>query len=184
MKNYFMILFLCVLSVLSISVMPSVGADTPNSATQVSNTTGSTFTADGTVSTLTGANLSWVLNGDWKIRAINGMVDEFNMDMTMIALNGTDRHHMGISNFTQPKDTRAILENDGTFKINGTSDGSGHGKPKWSNASTAISLDKYNVIHVYLDNNQTEDHFRNGIHGVVNSLMYGFDHIRQQEKAH
>lgn len=183
MKNYFFFFVLGIVIFLPFSILPTINADTPQNSGPATNTTGSTFTADGTVATLTGANLSWILGGDWKMRAINGMVDELKMDMTMVALNGTDRHHMGLSNFTQQNNTKAILENDGTLKINGTFDGYGHGKLKWTNASAAISLDQYNVMHVYLDDNQTENHFRNGIHGMVDSLMYGFDHKKQQQQT-
>jgi hypothetical protein len=156
----------------------SAVADTPSPSQEKS---GPTFKAEGTINTLTGNNNTWVLGGNWNFQSVNGVADKLDIDMTMIALNGTDRHHMGLSNFTQQNATKAILENDGTLKINGTFDGYGHGKLKWTNASAEIFLDQYNVMHVYLNDNQTEDHFRNGIHGMVDSLVYGFDHKKQQQ---
>ncbi len=64
--------------------------------------------------------------------------------------------------------------------INGTSDIYGHGKLKWSTVPTDISIDKYNVLHLFVDNNQTEDHFNGGIHGITNSFIMGLISIENQ----
>lgn len=95
--------------------------------------------------------------------------------MTMIASNGTDRHHMLVTNFTQLEDTLVNMTKDGNIDVNGTSDIYGHGKLKWSSVPTDVSIDKFNVLHMWVDNNQTEDHFNGGIHGITNSFTNGFD---------
>jgi hypothetical protein len=125
---------------------------------------GPTFNAEGNINTLNGNNNTWVLGGNWNFQSINGVTDKLDMDMTMIALNGTDRHHMMITNFTQSEDNLVNMANDGTININGTSDVYGHGKLKWSAVPTEILIDRYSVLHAYVDNNQIEDHFKGGIH--------------------
>jgi len=134
-----------------------------------------TFTTEGTINTLTGNNYTWLLGGNWNFQSINGITDSLSIDMTMIASNGTDRHHMLVTNFTQSEDILVNMTKDGNINVNGTSDIYGHGKLKWSSVPTDVSIDKFNVLHMWVDNNQTEDHFNGGIHGITNSFANGFD---------
>lgn len=145
---------------------------------------GPTFTSEGTINTLTGNNYTWLLSGNWDFQSINGITDSFNVDMTMIASNGTNRHHMLITNFTQSEDSPINMTKEGNILINGTSDIYGHGKLKWSAVPTDVSIDQYNVLHLLVDNNQTEDHFNGGIHGTTNSFMFGFDFNRESTEQH
>jgi hypothetical protein len=87
-----------------------------------------TFNEEGTINTLTGNNNTWLLGGNWIFQSINGVTDKLDIDMTMIALNGTDRHHMLTTNFTQSKNNQINMTNDDTININGISDVYGHGK--------------------------------------------------------
>ncbi len=143
-----------------------------------------TFTSEGTVNTLTGNNYTWLLWGNWDFQSINGITNSFNVDMTMIASNGTNRHHMLITNFTQSEDSLINMTKDGNIGINVTSVIYGHGKLKGSAVPTDVSIDKYNVLHLFVDNNQTEDHFNGGIHGTTNSFMHGFDFNRESTEQH
>ena len=70
---------------------------------------------------------------------------------------------MLITNFTQSADNVVKMTDDVTININGTSDIYGHGKLKWAKVPSDISIDKYNVMHFLVDNNQTENHFNGGI---------------------
>lgn len=170
-------------SLLSVSSshVPSTFAD---SQTDSKSTAGPTFTSEGTVNTLTGNNYTWMLGGNWNFQSINGNTDLLSVDMTMIASNGTDRHHMLVTNFTQLENTTVNKTEDGNISVNGTSDVYGHGKLKWSAVPTQVSIDKYNVLHVFVDNNQTEDHFRGGIHGITNSFTNGFDFNKESNGLH
>jgi hypothetical protein len=147
-------------------------------------TAGATFTTEGTINTLTGTNYTWLLGGNWNFQSINGVTDSLSVDMTMIASNGTDRHHMLITNFTQSKDTSVNMTQDGNINVNGTSDIYGHGKLKWSSVPTEVSIDKFNVLHMFVDNNQTEDHFSGGVHGITNSYTSGFSFNKDSVGLH
>ncbi len=168
-------------SLLPSSSLPSVLAD---SLTNGKVTAGPTFTTEGTVNTLTGNNYTWLLGGNWNFQAINGITDSLNVDMAMIASNGTDRHHMLVTNFTQSNNTAVSMADDGNIKVKGTSDIYGHGKLKWSTVPTEVSIDRFNVLHMFLDNNQTEDHFNGGIHGIANSFSYGFNFNKESVGLH
>jgi hypothetical protein len=147
-------------------------------------TAGPTFTTKGTVNTLTGTNYTWLLGGNWNFQTINGIADSLSVDMTMIASNGTDRHHMLVTNFTQSENTAVNMTEDGNINVNGTSYIYGHGKLKWSSVPTQVSIDRFNVLHMFVDNNQTEDHFKGGIHGITNTFTYGFNFDSESAKLH
>ncbi len=170
-----------IFTAMSMVTLSTVSAD----LTDLSRDTyGPTFTTEGTVNTLTGNNYTWLLGGNWNFQSINGITDSLSVDMTMIASNGTDRHHMLVTNFTQSEDSLVNMTNNGNININGTSDVYGHGKLKWSAVPTNITIDKFNVLHMFVDDNQTEDHFRGGIHGITNSFTNGFDFNRELYGLH
>ncbi len=175
------IVFLFVILASAILTASTAIADSPPPSEEKS---GPTFVSEGTINTLTGTNYTWLLAGNWDFQSINGITDSFNVDMTMIASNGTMRHHMLITNFTQSADTGVNMTEDGTINTNGTSDIYGHGKLKWAKVPSEISIDKYNVLHLLVDNNQTEDHFNGGIHGITNSFTYGFSFDKDPAKLH
>ncbi len=93
------------------------------------------------------------MGGEWDFQSINGITDSFNVDMTMIASNGTMRHHILITNFTQSENSLVNMTDDGIIDINGTSDIYDHGKLKWAKVPSEITIDKYNVLHLLIDNN-------------------------------
>ncbi len=145
---------------------------------------GPTFTTEGTVNTLTGNNYTWLLGGNWNFQSINGITDSLNVDMTMIASNGTIVITCLSQTLLNLENSLVNMTNDGNISVNGTSDVYGHGKLKWSAVPTDISIDKYNVLHLFVDNNQTEDHFNGGIHGITNSFTNGFDFNRESNELH
>lgn len=163
---------------------PSSSYVSADSSVGIKITAGPTFTSEGTINTLTGNNYTSVLGGNWNFQSINGITDSFGIDMTMMASNGTDRHHMIITNFTQSENTYVNMTQDGYININGTFDVYGHGKLKWSSVPSQVSIDKYNVLHVFVDNNQTEDHFSGGIHGITNSFTNGFNFNEESSGLH
>lgn len=164
---------------MSIILMPlptqALGDETPSK----SESSGQTFTSEGTINSFTGNNNTWLLGGTWNLQAINGITNDFNIDMTMIASNGTMRHHMLVTNFTQTENSRINMTADGTIYIKGTSDIYGHGKLEWSIVPSEITIDKYNVLHFQIDNNKTKDHLKGGVYGITNSFLNGFDFTKQ-----
>ena len=174
------VLLFAILASATLTASTSI-ADSPQPLKEKS---GPTFVSEGTINALTGNNYTWLLGGNWDFQSINGVTDSLNVDMTMIASNGTMRHHMIITNFTQSENSQVNMTADGTININGTSDIYGHGKLKWAKVPSEISIDKYNVLHLFVDNNQTEDHFNGGIHGITNSFTYGFNFDKDPTKLH
>ena len=174
------VLLFAILATATLTVSAAI-ADSPPPLKEKS---GPTFVSEGTINSLTGNNYTWLLGGNWDFQSINGITDFFNVDMTMIASNRTMRHHMLITNFTQSADTGVNMTDDGTINIHGTSDIYGHGKLKWAKVPSEISIDKYNVLHLLVDNNQTEDHFNGGIHGITNSFTYGFNFNKDPTEFH
>lgn len=67
------------------------------------------------------------------------------------------------------------MKYDGMININGTIDIYGHGKLKWSEVPSEIRIDKFNVLHIYVDDNKTDNHFLRRIHGITNKFLCGFD---------
>jgi len=172
---------LMIFTTMSMVTLSTVSADLTDLSKDIY---GPTFTTEGTVNTITGNNYTWLLGGDWNFQSINGITDSLSVDMTMIAFNGTDRHHMLVTNFTQTEDSLVNMTKHGDINVNGTSDIYGHGKLKWSSVPTEVSIDKFNVLHMFVDNNQTEDHFSGGIHGITNSYTSGFSFNKDSEGLH
>lgn len=67
------------------------------------------------------------------------------------------------------------MTNHGFANINLTSDIYGYDKLRWSTVPNEVAVDKYNVLHVGVDNNKTGNHFLGGIYGITNSFLNGFD---------
>lgn len=177
-KISFLHVFMIMVTTITATMMltaSSVAVAAADSLGSPESESGPTFTSEGSINSLTGNNYTWLLGGEWNFQSINGITDSFNVDMTMIASNGTMRHHMLITNFTQSENNQVNMTDDGTININGTSDIYGHGKLKWAKVPSEISIDEYSVLHLFVNNNQTQDHFNGGIHGITNSFTYGFN---------
>ena len=67
-----------------------------------------------------------------------------------------------------------MLSDDGSTAMNGMMNIMGHGHLLWENVTSQISINGYNTISIMLDNEQTESHLPNVVHGIVESLLPGF----------
>ena len=92
----------------------------------------------------------------------------------MVRENGTDRHIMSLMNFRANNNETIVLSDDGSTVMNGIIDITGHGHLLWTNVTSQIPINEYNTIGIVVNNGQTENHFPNGIHGIVESLVPGF----------
>jgi hypothetical protein len=137
---------------------------------------GSTFTSKGMIdsTTISNGTEEFLLGGEWNLGVVNGKPIDFNADFTMVRMNGTDRHTMNLMHFRANDNSTVVLSDDGSTTMNGIIDIMGHGHLLWMNVTSQISLNGYNTIIITVDNEQTEDHFPNGIHGIVESLIPGF----------
>jgi hypothetical protein len=179
-----------------------VYGQTADTATATAATTGqNTFSAKGSINSLVindGAQqqtpmqfneqTSYVVDGKWKLEVVNGNVTDFGSKLTMIHLDGTNRHYMILMNFKQDNATAGTIQvqPDGTTTINGILDVIEKKdilNPKFSNVNTQITINKYNTISINVDDAQTNQHFAGQpIRGVVDEFIFGFKHDKDHDK--
>jgi hypothetical protein len=137
---------------------------------------GSTFTSKGMIDSTTVSNGTeeFLLGGEWNLGVVNGKPIDFNADFTMVRVNGTDRHTMNLMHFRADDNSTVVLSDDGSTTMNGIMDIMGHGHLLWTNVTSQISISGYNTVNITVNNEQTENHFPNGVHGIVESLIPGF----------
>jgi hypothetical protein len=179
-----------------------VYGQTADTATATAATTGqNTFSAKGSINSLVindGAQqqtpmqfneqTSYVVDGKWKLEVVNGNVTDFGSKLTMVHLDGTNRHYMILMNFKQDNATAGTIQvqPDGTTTINGILDVIEKKdilNPKFSNVNTQITINKYNTISINVDDAQTNQHFAGQpIRGVVDEFIFGFKHDKDHDK--
>ena len=179
-----------------------VYGQTADTATATAATTGqNTFSAKGSINSLVindGAQqqtpmqfneqTSYVVDGKWKLEVVNGNVTDFGSKLTMIHLDGTNRHYMILMNFKQDNATAGTIQvqPDGTTTINGILDvieKKDFLNPEFSNVNTQITINKYNTININVDDAQTNQHFAGQpIRGVVDEFIFGFKHDKDHDK--
>jgi hypothetical protein len=175
-------------------------AETTDTATATASTTGgqNTFSAKGSINSLVikdGAQpqqlneqTSYVLDGKWKLEVINGNVTDFSSKLTMVHLDGTNRHYMILMNFKQDNATAGSIQvqPDGTTTIKGILDvieKKDFLNPEFDDVNTQITINKYNTISINVDDAQTNQHFAGQpIRGVVDEFIFGFKHDKEYEK--
>jgi hypothetical protein len=179
-----------------------VYGQTADTATATAATTGqNTFSAKGSINSLVindGAQqqtpmqfneqTSYVVDGKWKLEVVNGNVTDFGSKLTMVHLDGTNRHYMILMNFKQDNATAGTIQvqPDGTTTLNGILDVIEKKdilNPKFSNVNTQITINKYNTISINVDDAQTNQHFAGQpIRGVVDEFIFGFKHDKDHDK--
>jgi hypothetical protein len=175
-------------------------AETTDTATATASTTGgqNTFSAKGSINSLVikdGAQpqqpneqISYVLDGKWKLEVINGNVTDFSSKFTMVHLDGTNRHYMILMNFKQDNATAGTVQvqPDGTTTIKGILDvieKSDFLNPEFDDVNTTITINKYNTISINVDDAQTNQHFAGQpIRGVVDEFIFGFKHDKEHDR--
>lgn len=179
-----------------------VYGQTADTATATAATTGqNTFSAKGSINSLVikdGAQqqtptqlneqTSYVVDGKWKLEVVNGNATDFSSKLTMVHLDGTNRHYMLLMNFKQDNATAGTIQvqPDGTATINGILDvieKKDFLNPEFSNVNTQITINKYNTININVDDAQTNQHFDGQpIRGVVDEFIFGFKHDKDHDK--
>ena len=137
---------------------------------------GSTFTSKGTIdsTTISNGTEEFLLGGVWELAVVNGAPIDFNADFTMVRVNGSDRHMMNLLDFRGNDNETIVLSDDGSTTMNGLMNIMGHGHLLWENVTSQLSINRYNTISIMVNNEQTENHLPNGVHGIVESLIPGF----------
>ena len=144
-----------------------IGTNTTTSS--MDNTTSSS--SSGATSTASQMNQPYILSGDWSLDVKDGTVSNLKANWTMVHLDGTGRHTHEVSNFHSANGSAIQLQQNGTTIIFGTADVMSNGSPKWTGASTVITIDSNNVASISFASEQTDNHFQGQpIYGVVNSL--------------
>lgn len=142
----------------------------------LTNPTGN-FNATGSISSLvpsnrtTAADPQYVLAGNWKVLASNGNITDFSANLTMVSVNGTDRHTHSITNFSSNVVAPVILDiHETTFT--GESDITTDGNVTWRAIQTTITIARQDTIKITFNQNNINNHFQNQpIYGVVSSIQ-------------
>lgn len=135
--------------------------------------------------------LLFLLGGDWVLSVNNGAVDDFSVNLEMVAEDGTLRHFHTIQNLSNVSmqasplginqaDTNQSNNNNnisisqganGTLVFSGFADIATNGVIEWENVALTISIANGNVISI-IPNPAEVDHFYGlPIYGIVRSLI-------------
>ena len=177
-NKYLMIVILILVTI----IVPLIGFTIVNVSPSIAQQeAGSTFTSDGVIASTTISNGTeqYLVSGIWNLGVVNGDLTDLNVDMTNVRTNGSDRHIMGLTNFRADNTTEIVLTENGSTNITGIVDVTREGKLKWENVTAGISINQYNTIGIDFDKEQTKNHFGDGIRGITDSLIMGFESIRQ-----
>ncbi len=131
------------------------------------------------------ANLSetYVLGGKWRFDVINNNVTYLKLNITMITAKGTGEHFhvivfkpitVGISTLTSDTVGNSnfyINPNNNTVSFSGSVDIITNGVIEWRDVHVKASIYNNNVLRVYLDKTETQNHFfGKPVLGLVNSI--------------
>jgi hypothetical protein len=131
------------------------------------------------------ANLSetYVLGGKWRLDVINNNVTYFKLNITMITAKGTGEHFhvivfkpltVGISTLTSDivgNRNFYTNPNNNTVSFSGSVDVITNGVIEWRDVHVIASIYNNNVLRVYLDKTETQNHFfGKSVLGLVNSI--------------
>ena len=157
--------------------------------TQSINSTSSTFSVIGTISSLvitvsqhefniTNA-FKVIITGDWILNVHNGTVTNFEANFLASPMDGSMGHIHQITNFSANEDDEGVIiqptpedNNSNSLSINGTADIKINGITIWNDAEVLIAISKGNTITIDPDDKDTRNHFGNQqVYGIVNRLI-------------
>lgn len=114
----------------------------------------------------------YLVYGSWKSVIENKNMTNFEANLTMVRINGTESHTIQITNF-EPTASISLQEGPigSTVIYSGLVDVLLNEEPRWNDVQTVIMLDEFERITIALDSPETNDHF-NGqlLDGVVQSV--------------
>jgi hypothetical protein len=126
-----------------------------------------------TTSTITNAanNNPYILVGNWSLSVINKKITYFDVNFTMVHIDGTDRHTHELTNFKRISVVPILLDRNGITFI-GMMDIKLNGADKWFGVPITVSIGKqFNTISIITNPKYTDNHFmRQPIFGVFTSL--------------
>lgn len=113
----------------------------------------------------------YILAGNWTLDATNKKIADFNVNFTMVRVDGSDRHTHEFTNFKRVSTIPIILDPKGITFI-GMMDIKLNGNDKWFGAPITVSIGKlFNTISITPNPKYTDNHFMGQpIRGVFTSL--------------
>jgi hypothetical protein len=112
-----------------------------------------------------------IADGNWTIAVENGKPVEFTANISSIQADGTVYHTHELANLTS--DSKITLRPDNSTDIKGKIDVGLNGETAWKGVDATINIAKGKAITVILDDNDTENHFKEQfIYGRVNSFVF------------
>jgi len=152
--------------------------------TQSVNSTSSTFSAIGTISSLVitvpkhESNITnafkVILTGDWILNVHNGTVTNFETNFLASPMDGSMGHIHQITNFSANKNEMIQLtpDNNNSLSINGTADIKINGITIWKDVDLSFIMSNDSTITIDPNDKDTGNHFGNQqVYGIVNRLI-------------
>lgn len=131
----------------------------------------------------------FLLGGDWVLSVKDGAVDDFSVNLEMVAEDGTLRHFHTIQNLSnvsmqasplglnqvntnQSNNNISISQGvNGTLVFSGFADITTNGVTEWENVAVTISLANGNVISIIPNPAEVDHFYALPIYGIVRSLI-------------
>jgi hypothetical protein len=147
--------------------------NTARTATQFNVSSSVTNKTNANTTTITNAanNNPYILVGNWSLSVINKKITYFDVNFTMVHIDGTDRHTHELTNFKRISVIPILLDRNGITFI-GMMDIKLNGADKWFGVPITVSIGKqFNTISIITNSKYTDNHFmRQPIYGVFTSL--------------
>jgi hypothetical protein len=151
--------------------------------TTLQNSTTSTFSATGPISSLvitvpeSDFNITnafkVVLTGMWNLSVNNGNVTHFAVRFIASPMDGSRPHVHQITDFRPYNNEKSItLTEDNSLSVNGTADFKINDTVVWENGDVSISISKGNIFIFDPDDVDTDSHFGDQqVYGIVARLI-------------
>ncbi|HZD36460.1 MAG TPA: hypothetical protein VE130_14750 [Nitrososphaeraceae archaeon] len=151
-------------------------------ATTANNST-TTFTAKGLISSLlpqfgslqaqnnSNIMISYILGGYWNLDVVQGLVNDFKVNFTMVRPDGTGLHWIEFINFKQNKLVPVVLDLSEGTTFAGTMDIKEGNEIRWIGSPVSITISHLNVLSITPNSEYTNNFFQSQpIYGVVNNV--------------
>jgi hypothetical protein len=129
------------------------------SSNQINKTNANTTDSAAATNNNKNKNNSYVLVGNWGLNVANKKITYFDVNLTMVHIDGTDRHTHELTNFKRTSAIPILLDPKGTSFI-GMMDIKLNGKNKWFGVPVTVSIGKqFNTISIITNPKYTNNHF-------------------------
>jgi hypothetical protein len=133
----------------------------------------STFVAGGNIGSENRNQTSnHILTGSWEVAVVNGTLQGFVSEFTMVQVDGSDRNTMTILKIISGNSSNITLQPQGNTIMIGNFDVAQNGNLKWSKTPAEITIHKTSTISIMFNDQVVKDHFgEEPIYGTVGTIF-------------